>query len=169
MVWFDEGQQVLHWRGGALHRIAWHWMSFRELGDSFAPLPYVTAGEHHFVACIVEDGHLHNIIPHRYLIDRDGRIADDRYFGVLSDGESARYRALNGRHYEYPQAHPLNDEEQREFDAIRVRLWRSYLPPVEAVRELTRAAVALPDENDAAWKVMEACGMSRGGSSGLRS
>jgi alanine dehydrogenase len=28
--------------------------------------------------------------PHRYLIDRDGRIADDRFFGVLSDGEIER-------------------------------------------------------------------------------
>jgi hypothetical protein len=163
MVALDEGQQVLHWRDGAWHRIAWQdWMNFRELRGAFAPLPYVTAGEHRFVVCIVEDGRLYNIIPHRYLIDRDGRIADDCYFGVLSDGEIERYRALNKRHYEYPEAHPLNDEERREFDAIRDRLWRSWLPPVEAVRELTRAAVALPDENDAAWNVLEACGISRG-------
>jgi hypothetical protein len=166
----DEGQQVLHWRASAWHRFAWQdWTSFRALGAPFAPLPYVTAGEHRFVVCIVEDGRLYNIIPHRYLIDRDGRIADDRYFGVLSDGEIERYEALYRRHYEYPEAHPLNDEERREFDAIRDRLWRSWLPPVEAVRELTRAAVALPDENDAAWNVLEACGISRGGSSGLRS
>ena len=169
MVSLDEGQQVLHWRGGAWHRIAWQdWMSFRALDGNFAPLPYVTAGEHHFVVCAVEDGRLYNIIPHRYLIDRDSRIADDRYFGVLSDGEIERYRALNKRHYEYPEAHPLNDEERREFDAIRDRLWRSWLPPVEAVRELTRTTVALPDENDAAWNVLEACGISRG-VSGLRS
>jgi hypothetical protein len=170
MVSLDEGQQVLHWRGGAWHRIAWQdWMSFRELDGNFAPPPYVTAGEHRFVVCIVEDGRLYNIIPHRYLIDRDGRIADSHYFGVLSDAEIERYRALNKRHYQYPEAHPLNDEEQREFDAIRDRPWRSWLPPVEAVRELTRAAVALPDENDAAWNVLEACGISRGGSSGLAS
>jgi len=170
MVSLDEGEQVLHWHSGAWHRIAWDdWSSFRDvMHDSFAPLPYVTAGEHHFVVCIVEDGRLYNILPHRYLIDRDGRIADDRYFGVLSDGEIERYEALNKRHYKYPQTHPLNDDEQREFEAIRERLWRSWLPPVEAVRELTRAAVALPDENDAAWKVLEACGMSRG-ASGLRS
>jgi hypothetical protein len=117
------------------------------------------------VVCIVEDGRLYNIIPHRYLIDRDGRVADDRYFGVLSDGEIERYEALNKRHYEFPEAHPLNEDERREFDAIRDRLWRSWLPPVEAVRELTRTAVALPDENDAAWNVLEACGISRGGSS----
>ncbi len=163
MVSFDEGQQVLHWHGSAWHRIAWDdWMGFRALGSPFAPLPFVTAGEHCFVVCAVQDGRLYNILPHRYLIDRDGRIADDRYFGVLSDGEIERYEALNKRHYEYPQADPLNDEEQSEFDAIRDRLWRSWLPPVEAVRELTRAAVALPDENDAAWRVLEACGISRG-------
>jgi hypothetical protein len=168
MISFDEGLQVLHWRG-AWHRIAWEdWMSFRTLNTAFAPLPDVTAGEHHFVVCAVEDGRLYNIHPHRYLIDRDGRIADDRYFGVLSDVEIERYQALDKRHYQYPQTHPLNDDEQREFDAIRDRLWRSWLPPVEAVRELTRAAVALPDENDAAWRVLEACGISRG-VSGLRS
>jgi hypothetical protein len=169
MIPLDEGQQVLHWRDGAWHRIAWQdWSSFRAVAEPFVPLPDVIAGEHHFVVCIVEDGRLFNIIPHRYLTDRDGRIADDRYFGVLSDAEIERYRALNKRHYEYPQAYPLNDDEQRQFDAIRGRLWRSWLPPVEAVRELTRAAVALPDENDAAWKVLEACGILRG-VSGLRS
>src|SRR5260221_11741064 len=153
MISLDEGQQVLHWRGGAWHRIAWEdWSNFRDvLGGSFAPLPNVTAGEHHFVVCIVEDGRLYNIIPHRYLIDRDGRIADDRYFGVLSDGDIERYRALTERHYEFPEAHPLTKEEQAEFNAIRDRLWRSWLPPVEAVRELTRAAVARPDENHLAW------------------
>ncbi|MCK1584155.1 hypothetical protein IVB03_32560 [Bradyrhizobium sp. 168] len=163
MISLDEGQQVLHWRDGAWHRIAWQdWMSFRALNADFASLPYVTAGEHRFVVCIVEDGRLFNILPHRYLIDKGGRIADDRYFGVLSDAEIESYQALNKRHYEYPQASPLNKEEQTKFDAIRDRLWHSWLPPVEAVRELTRAAVALPDENDAAWNVLEACGISRG-------
>jgi hypothetical protein len=163
MVSLDNGQQVLHWHGTTWHRIAWRdWIRFREAGDSFFPLPYVTAGEHYFVVCIVENGRLYNVHPHRYLIDGDGRIADDRYFGVLLDGEIERYRALNKRHYEYPQAHPLNDEEQTDFDSIRDRLWRSWLPPFEAVRQLTRTAVALPDENDAAWNVLEASGISRG-------
>jgi hypothetical protein len=168
-VSLDEGQQVMHWRGRAWHRIAWEdWSSFRAVAEPFAPLLNVTAGEHHFVVCIVEDGRLFNILPHRYLIDRDGRIADDRYFGMLSDVEIERYETLNKRYYQYPQTNPLNDGEQAEFEAIRDRLWRSWLPPVEAVRELTRAAIALPDENDGAWKVLEACGISRG-VSGLRS
>jgi hypothetical protein len=166
LVSLDEGLQVLHWRDGAWHRIAWQdWMSFLELDATFAPLPYVTAGEHHFVVCVIEDGRLCNILPHRYLIDWDGRIADDRYFGVLSDAEIERHGALERRLHEYPEAYPLTENEQKEFDAFRDRLWRSWLPPVEAVRDLPHAAVALPDENDAAWKVLEACGISRGGSS----
>jgi hypothetical protein len=86
---------------------------FRELGSSFAPLPYVTLGEHHFVVRAVEDGRLYNIIPHRYLIDRDGRIADDRFFDALSDAEIECYRALNKRHYEYPES-PSTDQGRAE-------------------------------------------------------
>lgn len=81
---------------------------------------------------------------------------------MLSGAEIERYQRLSKRHYEYPEANPLTKQEQTEFDAIRDRLWRSWLPPVEAVCELTRAAVALPDENDAACNVLEACRISRG-------
>jgi hypothetical protein len=40
MISFDEGYQVLHWRDGAWHRIAWDdWSNFRDdLGGPFAPL-----------------------------------------------------------------------------------------------------------------------------------
>jgi len=149
-------------RDGAWHCIAWQdWMSFRELDAPFVPLPHVTAGEHRFVVCIVEDGRLHNIIPHRYMIDRDGRIANDHYFGVLSDFEIKRYRALKKRLKPCQKAHPLNTDEQTELNSMRDRLWRSRLPPAEAARELTRVTAALPDANDAAWHVLEACGISR--------
>jgi hypothetical protein len=42
MISLDEGQQVLHWRDGAWHGIAWQdWTSFRALGVPFMPLPYI--------------------------------------------------------------------------------------------------------------------------------
>src|SRR5437667_9833 len=132
--------QVLLWRDGAWHPIEWAcWMSFRGIGESFVPLPEVGAGEHHFVVCAVEDGRLFNIIPHRYLVDADGRIVDDGYFDVLSTDEVELYEALNKRYYAWPETHPLNEQEQRDFEAIRERLWRSWLPPITAMRELTRA------------------------------
>jgi hypothetical protein len=159
-----DNPQVWHWRYNEWHRVPWaQWMSFREINEPFVPLPDVTAGEHYFVVCAIEDGRLFNIIPHRYLIDRDGRIAKDGYFGVLSDEEIKHYEALNKRHYEYPQTNPLNRAEEETFAALRSRLWRSWLPPVEAARQLTRAVTALPDENDnAAWHMLEACGLTRG-------
>ncbi|WP_431014753.1 hypothetical protein [Bradyrhizobium pachyrhizi] len=158
----DEGQQVLHLRDSVWHRIPWDsWLKFRDTGQAWAPLPHVGAGEHHFAVCIVEDGRLFNIIPHRYRIDGDGRIADDRYFGALSDDEIRQFEALNRRHYEYPQTNPFTEAEERAFDALRDRIWRSWLPPAEAVRALTLAATALPDESDAAWHVLEASGIMR--------
>jgi hypothetical protein len=159
----EEGLQVLHLRNGAWRSVPWeNWLKFRDEGQGWALLPDVVGGEHYFVVCAVEDGRLFNIIPHRYRVDDDGRISDARYFGVLSDAEIEQFEALNRRHYEYPQTHPLTQAEQRTFDAMRARLWRSWLPPAEAVRELTVAATALPDETDAAWQVLEACGFMRG-------
>jgi hypothetical protein len=158
----EEGNQALHLRGGKWHRIAWdRWMKFRGF-DGFEPLEHVGQGEHFFVVCIVEDGRLYNVMPHRYLIDRDGRIAHDRYFGVLSDDEISQFEALNRRHYEYPQTEPLSSAENSAFSNLRERLWRSWLPPIDAARELTRAATALPDEDDAAWHFLEAGGLTRG-------
>jgi hypothetical protein len=38
LVSLEEGLQVLHWRDGSWHRIAWqNWMSFREPDATFAP------------------------------------------------------------------------------------------------------------------------------------
>ena len=160
---FEEGVQVLHLRDTVWHQIPWEsWQKFRGEGQGWAPLSHVVGGEHYFVVCVVEDGRLFNILPHRYRIDNDGRIADARYFGVLSDEEIERFEALNRRHCEYPETSPLTEGERHTFDAIRDRLWRSWLPPAEAVRQLTVAATALPDESDAAWHVLEACGITRG-------
>jgi hypothetical protein len=154
--------QVFHWRGFWQY-VPWEmWSRFRGLhGDGWTPLPGVGAGEHYFVVCATGNGRLFNIHPHRYLIDRDGKIVDDGYFGVLTAGEIERYEALDKRHYEYPQAHPLNAQEQQDFEQLRWRVWRSRVAPAAAMRELTRVAVALPDEGDAAWNVLEACGLSR--------
>jgi hypothetical protein len=71
-------------------------MRFHGLGEEgWAPIPEVRAGEHYFVFCAAADGRLHNIIPHRYLVDDAGRIIGDGYFGVLSAEEIERFEGLN--------------------------------------------------------------------------
>jgi hypothetical protein len=155
------GQDVLHWRDGSWHEIGWEsWMHFRGLKTPWIPLPHVGPGEHYFVVCVQEDGRLFNILPHRYLIDNDGRIARDNYFGVLSAGEIERFEALDKRRYEYPQRHPLNDKENDEFGALRNRLWRSWLPTAGAMRQLMTVFPAMPHEDDAAWNVLAASGVT---------
>ena len=156
------GQDVLHWRDGSWHLIeSWDdWMRFAGWQKPWSPLPHVGPGEHYFVVCVKEDGRLFNILPHRYLIDGDGRIAPDNYFGVLSAQEIERFEGLNKRHYAYPQTHPLSEKENQEFGSLRDRLWRSWLPPAGAMRELMRVFPALPNEGDAAWKVLAASGVA---------
>jgi hypothetical protein len=79
---------------------------------------------------------------------------------VLSASEVEHFEALNKRHYEYPQKHPINDKEKDEFDALRDRLWRSWLPPDGAIRQLMTVFPAMPHEGDAAWNVLPACGVA---------
>lgn len=158
----NDEYQVLHLRDGIWHHVALDsWSKFLDKGELWAPLPHVISGQHYFVVCVVHDGRLFNIHPHRYLIDNYGRIIDDNYFGVLSNEEIKEYEGLNRRHFKYPQTNPLNEMEQQAFDTFRDRLWRSCLPPAEAVRQLTDIVTALPDETDAAWNVLEACGFKR--------
>lgn len=160
----DDTTMVLHWFEHSWRRIDMEsWMSFRGLAEPWQPLPNVRAGKHYFLYCIIEGDRLCQILPHRYLVDGDGRIADDGYFGVLSLDEINRYKALNKRHYEYPQTHPLNGPEQVEFDGIRERLWQSWLPPSYAMCELMRVVSAMPHADDPAWQALEAAGLSRGG------
>lgn len=145
---FDDAMLALHWNEAARtwDKIAWcDFMRFKTFGDEFRPLAGIGAGNHWFVVCVVDDQqNLFNVLPHRYLIHHDGRIVDDGYFGVLSGAETKRYKALNKRHYQYPQIHPLNEKEQTEFDAIRDRLWRSWLPPRDAAMMLIRDLPAFP-------------------------
>ena len=88
----DDEQQILHWRGGAWHQIAWSgWLRFRGLTKPLSALPGVGEGVHHFVICTTEDGRFLNAVPHCYRVDQDGRIADDGN-GGLSDIEDGSYR-----------------------------------------------------------------------------
>jgi hypothetical protein len=149
----EEDMVIFHWNEAARtwdQKLWQDWMCFMGLGargEKFRPLAGIGAGEHYFVVCIVdEDRTLYNIHPHRYLIDQDGRIVHDRYFGVLSEAEIVRYRALDKRAYQYPQTHPLNDQEKTEFDTIRGRLWHSWLPPKDAAMVLIRQLPGFPKE-----------------------
>lgn len=156
----EEDMVIFHWNEGSRtwDNKSWQdWMWFKgggetmklggAPGETFRPLPGIGAGDHYFVVCIVDDDQtLYNIIPHRYLIDHDGHTVDDRYFGVLSEAETERYEALDKRHYQYPQTHPLNDKEKTEFDTIRGRLWHSWLPPRDAAMVLIRQLPGFPKD-----------------------
>jgi hypothetical protein len=158
---------IWHLRDGSWHRVDYgDWCRFRGLAkEGWAPLPDVHPGEQHFVFCVVDDGRLYNIIPHRYLIDDAGRIVMDQYFGhyfgLFSGDEIERLESLGKRYYAWPKNQPLTDHEEQEFSAFMHRLWRASLPPPSAMRDLMRVLPALPEEGSAAWLVLEASGFSQ--------
>jgi hypothetical protein len=82
---------MLHWNEAERkwHAIAWlAWMKFR---GGFEPLSGIGAGDHWFVVCIVDgQGTLFNIIPHRYRLDRDGRITAHDFHDLSAQEIAAR-------------------------------------------------------------------------------
>ena len=54
------------------------------------------------------------------------------------------------------------ETEEKDRNGKEHTVLRYSAAPAQAARALTRAAVALPDENDSAWELLEACGLRRG-------
>jgi hypothetical protein len=56
-------------------------LAFREWVVPFAPLPGVNGGVHYFVACICDDKKTYNIVGHKYLVEPNGKIGHDNFYG----------------------------------------------------------------------------------------
>lgn len=139
----DEGMQIFRWDADARvwTPVSWPaWMKFREQGG-FEPLPGVRNGDYSFVVCIVDEGTLFNIIPHKYRVDADGMIAQHRF-----DDLSADERAFVSKWTMSPVA-PYDDEKE-QFDALRDRIWQSDLPDEDAAMVLIRKLPAFPATED---------------------
>src|SRR5260370_42278752 len=84
--------RVLHWRPEENRwvEIAWKdFCAFRALFEPFRPLAGASAGVHYFVVCVCDDVQTWNIIPHKYLVERSGKIGRDNFYGwKRQEGES---------------------------------------------------------------------------------
>jgi hypothetical protein len=137
----DDDMVVLHWNEAARtwNKILWSdWMKFRAFRDEFRPLSDIRAGDHCFVVCVTDEHqNLFNILPHRYRLDRDGRITD-HHFDDLSTSE----RAFISK-WQLSQEAPTGADADRR-DALRERMWRSWLPTQEAATILIRHLPGFP-------------------------
>jgi hypothetical protein len=137
----DDETIVLHWNEAARtwDLIPWSaFVKFRAFLEKFQPLPGIGAGDHWFVVCIVDEQKtLFNIIPHRYRLDLDGCITD-HHFHDLSAEEIDKVSK-----WEISRV-TLEDADQSAFNALRDRMWRSYLPTPEAAMVLMRQLPGFP-------------------------
>src|SRR2546430_14893488 len=80
MAGTTDSTVILHWDEceAVWAELSWRdWVRFRGFDESgFHLLVGAEAGEHFFLVCILGDrGELCNVIPHRYVMSADGRLA----------------------------------------------------------------------------------------------
>jgi hypothetical protein len=140
---FEDGVTVLHWLPSEdrWEIIAWEdWSAFRAIDKPHKALPGVNGGIHFFIVRVHEGDETFNLIPHKYLIDPDGRIGHDN-FGGLTRQEREDYSRLMVK-IEYEQG------DQERIDEIRDKMGRDvYLPPRESLAALKRMLPKVPQPN----------------------
>ena len=100
MAGTPDSTVILHWDKceAVWAELSWRdWVRFRGFDESgFRLLVGAEAGEHYFLVCVLGDrGELCNVIPHRYVISTDGRLAHGfDGLGVAEREESCKIEEL---------------------------------------------------------------------------
>jgi hypothetical protein len=123
-------------------------IAFREFMVPFAPLPSVAGGIYHFAVCVCDDEQVFNIIPHKYLVEPDGKIGADNFYGWTRE-ERDDYSRLMVASKEKP-----GDRER--LDAIRDKTGSAMYPPRESLYPLVRALPFVPVKGSAAYDFLDA-------------
>jgi hypothetical protein len=150
---------ILHWDEGraAWARLSWRdWVRFRGFGkDGLGLLAGAQAGEHYFLVCVLgDDGELANVIPHRYVLSTDGRLAHG--FDGLAEAEREEYYRIQ------VLALPTEEDADR-YAELGKRGFAVNLPPVHTRQPLLTAMPGLvgAQHNAACWHFLSAIGVCR--------
>jgi hypothetical protein len=147
---FEPGIQVLHWspEKERWEQISWSaWTAFRNLSEPFVPLPGISSGIHWFVVCIHDAGLPINLIPHKYLIERDGKIGPDNFYGWDREDRADYDRLMVSR------AHTVAD--QKRLTEIRYRTGDAMYPPLESVPALKQMLPNSPERGSLAEEFLK--------------
>jgi hypothetical protein len=143
---------ILHWLPdeNRWEQITWKsWMAFRaDLGDAFVPLNGVSGGIHYFVACALDEKSTLNIIPHKYLIEPNGRIGPDNFNGWTRE-DRADYRRLMLAREELPG-------DRDRLREIQEKAGNVFYPPRESLYPLVHALPHPPTPDSAATLLLDA-------------
>jgi hypothetical protein len=113
----------------------------------FAPLPGVAGGVYHFAVCVCDDKETLNIIPHKYLVEPDGKIGPDNFYGWTKEERDDYSRLMVAR------AEGPGDRER--IKQIRDKAGMAMYPPKESVYPLVRALALPPSKGSAATEFLD--------------
>jgi hypothetical protein len=146
---------VFHWlpEHDCWEPIAWgDWLDFKSSLKPSAsmPLPGIAGGIHHFVVCIYDqrDGTPIKLLPHKYLIDPDGRIGDDNFVGFTLADRRDYERLMLAR-----EQSPEDKERLRELRCKKI--WPAHLPPKKSLPALRRTLGKAPKPDSMAQHFLE--------------
>jgi hypothetical protein len=147
---FEPEIQVLHWspENEGWEQISWSaWSAFRNLFEPFVPLPGVSSGVHWFVICIHDDGLPINLIPHKYLIERNGKIGPDNFYGWNREDRADYERLMVAR--------ALTAADQKRLREIQFRAGDAMYPPLESVSALKQVLPKPPEHGSLAEEFLK--------------
>jgi hypothetical protein len=123
-------------------------LAFREFMVPFKALPGVAGGVHHFVVCICGDGQTYNIIPHKYLIEPNGKIGRANFYGWNREEREDFNRLMLAREFKPGEEARLREIQNKGGDMMH--------PPHESVYPLVRALPFPPAKDSPAMRLLDA-------------
>ncbi|MDX7953358.1 hypothetical protein P7D22_19525 [Lichenihabitans sp. Uapishka_5] len=145
----DLEATVLHWVEDHSHweGVPWEdWKNFVGILASSVGLPGLSAGVHHFAIAVSENGETLNIIPHKVLLQDDGRRGPDNFAGWTRE-DYAENRRLYG-------LRKMTKVDERSLAALRAKGGRWYDPPPDSIAPLRQALPYLVQVGSAAERFL---------------
>jgi hypothetical protein len=147
----ELSNRTLHWLNDEDCWVEIDWddfLAFRELRTPFRALPGVAGGVHYFVVCVCGDGQTYNIIPHKDLVEPNGKIGDDNFYGWNREERENFNRLMVAREFK--------PGEQARLRQIQEKGGNAMYPPRESLYPLVRALPYPPAKESAAMCFLDA-------------
>jgi hypothetical protein len=147
----DDSMRALHWLPDENRWVEVDWddfLAFREFVVPFRPLHGVAGGVHYFVVCVCDHAWTYNIIPHKYLVEPNGKIARDNFYGWNREEREDFKRLMVAREFKPGEEARLREIQEKGGNAM--------YPPRESLYSLVRALPFPPAKDSASVRFLDA-------------
>jgi hypothetical protein len=154
----DDSMHALHWLPVENRWVEIDWddfLAFRQFLGPFSPITGIAGGVHYFVVCVCDDAQTYNIIPHKYLVEPNGKIGRDNFCGWNREEREDFKRLMVAREFKPGEEGRLREIQEKGGNAMS--------PPRESLDSLVRALPFPPAKDSASVRFLDvvAAGKSR--------